>query len=94
MPVKDWRYNGPVVPVPDRQIEPRARPAGVPKQEKTMGNTSIKKFFALLILIALLAIPTPSGAAEVTIGTGGEILVDGAPFYPIMTWLQSSSRIM
>jgi hypothetical protein len=58
-----------------------------------MKKNSIKKLSPLFFLLALLALPAPSGAAEVTIGTGGEVLVDGAPFYPIMTWLQSSFRI-
>jgi len=57
----------------------------------------MKKSVGLLLLVAFASAgtagPREASAAEVTVGPGGEILVDGAPFFPIMTWLQSSSRI-
>jgi hypothetical protein len=46
----------------------------------------------LLAGSALLFLPT-ARAATVTVGPRGEFRVDGEPFFPIMQWLQSSSRI-
>jgi hypothetical protein len=45
-------------------------------------------FFSLLLFSALSAF-----SATVTIGTNKEVLIDGKPFFPIVTWLQNASLI-
>jgi|GEM_PF-6036679 len=42
---------------------------------------------------ALLLLTPAARAATVTVGPNHEFLVDGAPFLPVMQWLQSASRL-
>lgn len=47
----------------------------------------------LLLSCLLIALPLAGFGATVTIGPNKEVLLDGKPFFPIMTWLQNASLI-
>ena len=47
----------------------------------------------LLLSCLLITLPLAGFGATVTIGPNKEVLLDGKPFFPILTWLQNASLI-
>ncbi|HUI94057.1 MAG TPA: hypothetical protein VLX68_17595 [Chitinivibrionales bacterium] len=56
-----------------------------------MRSKSSRPFTLLICLV--VSLPIAGLPATVSIGPNKEVLLDGKPFFPIMTWLQNASRI-